>query len=111
MLIEVLYIPGCCNHLPAIERVRHVLNAQKVDLPIIEVPVNDEIAARSLQFPGSPTIRINGMDVEEMPQGKFALACRLYSNGVGFPSEVALHRAISAARYQEQDHGSNHTGR
>ena len=53
MLIEVLYIPGCCNHHPAVDRVRRVLVAENLNWPIVEVPVSDEIAALSLQFPGS----------------------------------------------------------
>ena len=106
MLIEVLYIPGCYNHCPAVERVRRVLAAEKLNWPIVEIPISDEIASCSLQFPGSPTVRINGMDVEPIRQGQSAFACRLYSDGSGLPSEAVLQRAISAARYQEQDHGS-----
>ena len=111
MLIEVLYIPGCSNHRPAVERVRRILATENVNWPVVEIPISDEIAARSLQFPGSPTVRINGMDVEPIRQGQSAFACRLYSDGSGLPSEAVLQRAISAARYQEQDHGSDHTRR
>src|SRR5215467_1066947 len=105
MLIEVFYIPGCYNHRPAVERVRRVLAAEKLNWPIVEIPISDEIASCSLQFPGSPTVRINGMDVEPIQQGKAAFACRLYSDGSGVPSDAALKRAISAATYQEQNHG------
>src|SRR5205823_5296338 len=101
MLIEVLYIPGCCNHRRAVERVRLLLSSEDADLPVVEVPVNDEVAARSLQFPGSPTVRINGRDVEPSPQARFAFACRLYSDGSGLPPDVVVQRAISAAKRQE----------
>jgi hypothetical protein len=53
--------------------------------------------AHSLQFPGSPTVRINCSDAELNSRQSFGLTCRLYADGTGLPPEEALHRAISAA--------------
>src|SRR5437870_5936025 len=64
MLIEVLYVPGCPNHQTTIESLRNVLQAEAVSAPIQEIAVTDEAMARLLQFPGSPTVRVNGQDVE-----------------------------------------------
>jgi hypothetical protein len=101
VLIEVLYVPGCPNHQPAIDRLRMVLQSEAVSAPIEEIAVTDEAMARSLQFPGSPTVRINGRDAEPRPQESFGLACRLYLGGKGLPSEETLQRAIAAARNEE----------
>jgi len=73
MLIEVLYVPGCPNHQPAIHRLRKVLQSEAVSAPIQEIAVADEGMARSLQFPGSPTVRINGRDAEPNGQESFGL--------------------------------------
>jgi hypothetical protein len=108
MLIEVLYIPGCCNHALVVEHVRKILRSEGMKVTIVEVLVKDEIAASSLNFPGSPTDRINGMDIEPISQARSAFACRLYSDGGGIPSETALRRAISAAMNQEGGHDSDH---
>ena len=102
MLIEVLYMPGCPNHQPAILRLRKVLQFEAVDVPIREIPVSDEATARSLHFPGSPTVRINGQDAEPSGQQSFGLACRLYSGDSGLPSEETLQRAISTAKNHER---------
>jgi hypothetical protein len=102
MLVEVLYVPGCPNHQPAVHRLRNALRCEAVDVPIQEIPVSDEATARSLQFPGSPTVRINGRDADPSGQQSFALACRLYSGGSGLPSEEALRRAISTAKNHER---------
>jgi len=101
MTIEVLYVPGCPNHQPALRRLKKILQSEAVDVPIQEIAVRDEEAARSLRFPGSPTIRINGLDPEPNSGGFFGLACRLYSGRSGVPSEETLHRAISAARVEK----------
>jgi hypothetical protein len=101
MLIEVLYVPGCPNHQPAIRRLRKTLRAQTIDVPIQEIPIADEAAARSLRFPGSPTVRINGLDAEPNGEQSFGLACRLYSSGDGLPSEETLQRAIARAKNRD----------
>jgi hypothetical protein len=103
MLIEVLYVPGCPNRRPAVRMLRDALRCEAVDVAIQEIPVPDAAAARSLQFPGSPTVRINGQDAEPNGTQSFGLACRLYPGGSGLPSAEALQRAISAARSQEDN--------
>lgn len=101
MFIEVLFVPGCPNHKPAVERLRQVLYAQAISAPIQEISVPDELTARSLKFPGSPTIRINGRDVESSPEHSYGLACRLYSGGTGVPPLEVLQRAIAVAKVEK----------
>ena len=62
MRIQVLYVPGCPNHEAAISSVNEVLRAEKMAAVIEEVAVSDAAVAQALRFPGSPTIRINGVD-------------------------------------------------
>jgi hypothetical protein len=101
MKIEVLYVPGCPNHQPALEAVISVLATESVPTNICQVPVSSEGEAQAFRFPGSPTVRINGNDVEPDPRPTFGLACRLYANGTGIPNEAAIRRAVTAARQKE----------
>ena len=98
MVIEVLYVPGCPNHQAAIDRLRNALRSAAIDAPIQEIAVTDDAMARQLKFPGSPTIRVDGRDVESNQQDSYGLACRLYSNGTGVPSLEALRRAVAGAQ-------------
>jgi hypothetical protein len=99
MKIEVLYVPNCPNHAVALERLREVLSPESFQKHVNEILVEDADMAQSLQFLGSPTIRINGRDVE--PQSEkttaFGLMCRLYPDGSGAPSEHRLRAAIETA--------------
>ena len=65
MKIEILYFAGCPNHAPAISQVRKALHQEGVTAEMIEVEVKDADRARAAGFPGSPTIRVNGQDVED----------------------------------------------
>lgn len=99
MKIEVLYLEGCPNYLPAIERLRAVLNEEGLTTAeLFEIEVKDESAAQALKFWGSPTIRVNGADIEadlrHMPAR--GLACRRYLGGT--PSEEMIRVALRAAQ-------------
>jgi len=86
------------NYVPAVARVKKVLTAASLTVEIKETPVNNLEDARALMFPGSPTIRINGDDIEPVETDMPRLACRLYANRTGMPSEEALRDALARAK-------------
>ena len=97
MKIEVLYFEECPNYLPALDRLRAVLRDEGVNAEVSAVKVNDASTAQRLQFIGSPTIRINGLDIEADARalGGGGLACRRYSEGL--PSEALIRAAFKEA--------------
>src|SRR5215469_7008348 len=103
MVIEVFYVPGCPNYQPAIDSLKDVLRSATIDAAIQEIAVMDDAMASRLKFPGSPTIRIDGSDVESNHGESYRLACRLYSNGTGVPSREILERALGQARTERSE--------
>src|ERR1700678_965607 len=99
MKIEVFYVPNCPNHAIALDRLREILSPEGFEVQVNEVLGSDITMAQALKFPGSPTIRVNGHDVEPRSEhaSAFGLACRLYSDGSGVPSEQNLRTAIERA--------------
>ena len=103
MKIEILYFDGCPNHKPAVEALREVLREEGVSAEIDEVNVGDASMARKIKFLGSPSIRVNGLDVEaEMrASSDYGLMCRTYAIGgrrEGLPSREMLRKAMSDAQ-------------
>jgi hypothetical protein len=98
MRIEVLFVPGCPNYEPAVERVKKVLACESLQVDVEGIPVNTDADATALLFPGSPTIRINGDDIEPDQMNAPGLTCRLYANRTGIPSEEVLRLAVSRAK-------------
>ena len=103
MKIEVLYFDGCPNHKPAVEALREVLREEGVSAEIVEVNVGDASMARALRFLGSPSIRVNGLDVEpEMREAHdYGMMCRTYAvdgRREGLPSREMLRKAMSEAQ-------------
>ena len=101
MRLEILYVPGCPNYLPAVEQVERVLSAESLQAEIRSIAVRTDAEARQLMFSGSPTIRVNGEDVEPHKTSAPSLACRLYATRSGIPSEELLRMAISDAKRRE----------
>jgi hypothetical protein len=101
MRIEILYVPGCPNYQPTFERLQAVLSSEAVKTGIQGIAVTTEREAKALLFPGSPTVRVNGEDVEPRQVSVPSLACRLYENRSGIPSEELLRVAISGAKQRE----------
>jgi hypothetical protein len=100
MKIEVLYFEDCPNYLPAMDRLRTVLLQEGLPADVSEIEVKDASAAKALKFFGSPTIRINGLDIDAdfRTIKETGFACRRYSGGL--PSEEMIRAALRQARDQ-----------
>jgi hypothetical protein len=72
--VELLYWDGCPSHPAALADLRAALGE---DVPIKVIEVVDEQQAAAENFPGSPTIRVDGADLFPIddPPG---LTCRVY---------------------------------
>ncbi|HEY2467261.1 MAG TPA: hypothetical protein VGI45_05365 [Terracidiphilus sp.] len=102
MILELLYLPGCPNHDRTVTLVRSVLRQEGLNTDVEEIPVNDYEEARARRFPGSPTVRVNGEDVESVPAHRLGvgIACRMYfveGEAQGVPPRSWIERAIRAA--------------
>ena len=99
MRIQVLYFADCPNHKLAVELVRQV--AAELDLAIhvaeVEVSSGDDVA--ELCFLGSPTIQVEGLDVEPAARLRtdYGFSCRMY-DGRGVPSRETMAEALAEAR-------------
>ena len=100
MKVEVFYFEGCPNHKPAVGRVRSVMKEQGIVANLAEVEVPDAEAAKAVGFLGSPTIRVNGLDIDPASRAatETGLACRCYAGGI--PSEDMIRAALREAQGQ-----------
>ena len=83
-------------------RLRELLGRAGVDEPVCERCVENDAAAQRGRFLGSPTLRVDGVDIDPGAGGRtdYGLRCRLYPTDAGLggmpPDEWvlnALHRA------------------
>lgn len=85
MNIKFLYFKGCPNSEGALNLLREVLNEKSLEEEIEIVEIKSEDMAKEHRFLGSPTIQINGMDIEkERRNDTPSLSCRLYRTRDGY---------------------------
>lgn len=100
MKVEVLYFPGCPNHVPTVERVRETLDRMGRHDQIREIEVDSQHQAEATAFLGSPSVRINGIDIEPSARGvkAFGLTCRTYiedGTRTGLPGRELISAAVA----------------
>jgi hypothetical protein len=98
MRIEFLYWAGCPSHPEARELLREVLAGRDLEAQVEEHEVTSVEEAERLAFPGSPTIRVDGVDVDpDGAAGRAMLACRIYRLPDGRVSPVPSREQLEAA--------------
>jgi hypothetical protein len=98
MKIELLFWRGCPSYPEAQQLLEDVLAARGVDQPVKVHEVTSHEEAQRLSFPGSPTIRVDGRDVD--PAGASAppaLTCRIYYLPDGRASPVPTRQQLEEA--------------
>jgi hypothetical protein len=100
MKIEILVFDGCPNSEPTEGLVRETVAELEIDANIEVVKVVDNDDALSKRFIGSPSIRINGADLEiegdDLTQ--YAMRCRIYREGdsqSGLPPKELLKKRLA----------------
>jgi len=98
--IEFLYWQECPSHPEAMELLHEVLAERGAETEIEAREIRTQEEATATAFPGSPTIRVDGRDVD--PAGAEAppsLSCRIYRLTDGrvspVPSRQQLEEALS----------------
>ena len=74
----MLYFEGCPNHEPTVALVREVVAGLDLSAEVEEIEVNTQTDAERLRFLGSPTVQVNGVDMEPRARERtnYALSCR-----------------------------------
>lgn len=109
MKIEVLYSADCPNYLGGLEMIREMLAETGIPAEVELVRVETPEDAVRLHFIGSPTVHIDGVDVEmyaTFAPRAYGLGCRKYASDDGpsdWPSKRALRDSIEMGRLAELD--------
>jgi hypothetical protein len=107
MKIELLYFEGCTAYQTALKHLEEVIQEKKLNAGVEMVKLKNDKQAREQRFLGSPTIRINGQDIEPDAQQirEFSIRCRLYLEGDRvneWPGKELMRHAIEQALQQKE---------
>ncbi len=93
MRVELLYWDADPDYMTARQNLVEVLTEDAFETTIQMVAVSSQADAEFLAFPGSPTIRIDGEDIEAAPNQPVGLFLRR-----PLPTKMVIRRAVERAR-------------
>lgn len=92
--VQILTTPDCPNGPPTEELVRETIATLAPGTRMETITIQDLQMARKLDFPGSPTVRVNGIDLQgKQAPTEPAFSCRIYE-GVGVPPRWMVETAL-----------------
>ncbi len=99
MTIQLLYFDNCPNFSATLDMVKRVARRLGVIPEIDLVKVESPESAEEYQFVGSPTVRVDGIDIDPRArtQTEFGLSCRKYGSS-GVPPEAMVEEALRGAK-------------
>lgn len=97
LLVEFLYAEDCPNRYAALKILERTLREVSLPYRIEKILVASEDDAQRLHFVGSPSIRVNGIDVEpNASDSEFSLCPRLYTTRDGFRGHPSAELILAA---------------
>lgn len=98
MRIDFLFWRECPSHPEARALLREVIEERNVEADLVEHEVLTQGEAEELAFPGSPTIRVDGRDIDPGGAGaRPSLTCRIYHLPDGRSSPVPSREQLEEA--------------
>ncbi len=100
--IELLYFDGCPNWIEGMENLKTALTLERIEAQVILRVVVDNVEATRLKFLGSPSFRINGMDLWDEKRSTYDLSCRVYLTPQGLkgcPTVEMLREKLRSVYY------------
>jgi hypothetical protein len=103
VLVELLYWDGCPSHPRALEDLGAAMIEAGLDPDEIVVrAIDTDEDAEHEKFTGSPTIRIDGVDIQPVEGEPYGLTCRVYHRRDGrispTPDPADVRDALATAQ-------------
>ncbi len=91
--LEFQFFEGCPNHIKMQNNISEAIKGLEDKIDLRKILVEDEETAKKVSFRGSPTLLINGEDIEGVPApAEPSLACRFYIGGI--PGADVINKII-----------------
>lgn len=98
-MIEVLYLRGCPHADGLVDHIEQLVSQHRFDERVVARCIHSDAQARAEHFLGSPTVRVNGRDVDPKARDRHAygLVCRTYPGAAGAPQDEWVLAALQGS--------------
>ena len=104
--IDLLFVEGCLGYEQVVKFIDEIIEEKVISADINLIKIDNSSDASRLQFAGSPTVRVGGMDIERDLAGskEYGLRNRLYCREgkvYSYPSKRMIEDAIREMKLQK----------
>lgn len=95
--ITLLYFDGCPSWKIALENLQKVIEIEKIQAEITLLKIDDPEQAQREHFLGSPSFKVNDVDLWPEAREHYTLSCRVYQTPgalMGFPTVDMLRERL-----------------
>lgn len=107
MQIELLYFDGCPSWECGLKNLEAALQEEGLSASIEMVKVMEADDAARLKFLGSPSFRVDGVELWPEERGIYALSCRVYSSPEGIKGCPTVKMLREKLHRQEEKNEGN----
>jgi hypothetical protein len=90
MKVELLYFDSCQSWQSGLQNLHFALKAHGLDVSMELIQVMDNEDATRKRFLGSPSFRINGVDLRNEERDTYSLSCRVYATPDGMKGSPSI---------------------
>ncbi len=88
--IELLYFDGCPSWQSALENLKQVIEEEKFPCQVRLIEIITPHQAQAEKFLGSPSFRMNGIDLWPETRAQYNLSCRVYQTRQGMLGDPTI---------------------
>ena len=101
MKIELLYFDGCPSWETGLANLKSAMELEGFETQVELVRVDNDEGATRLKFLGSPSFRVDGVELWPEEREEYTLSCRVYPTPEGlkgWPTVSMLRQKLHLAR-------------
>lgn len=88
--MEILYFDGCPSWQSGLDNLQALIAADHLPLEVRLVEIHDDQEAQSEHFLGSPSFRLDGVDLWPEARSRYNMSCRVYQTGQGMRGSPSI---------------------
>jgi hypothetical protein len=104
MKVELLFFDGCPAWQSGLQNLHSALQANGLDVSVKLVQVLDNDDAARRKFLGSPSFRINGVELWDEQRDVYSMSCRVYATPEGIKGSPTRQMLEDAIRRWNKSH-------
>lgn len=96
--IQFLYIQECPHAETTLRLLTQSLESLGIQTNVERIEIHDDLEADHYSFQGSPSIKVDGVDLWEQQRDEYHMGCRFYPTASGLSGHPTIEMLVERLR-------------